>query len=604
MFDERRLPATLALVQYSVFTFLLIAAYRFLIPGTAEPLPPFAFLWRFTAAVADFVSLYPAIALSAVVASFGFGGYDGGASEARFSPRFLESMTKPLITVIVAAALYALLFLLALPISLDVRTSMEAEGRLFRDAKALAESETEAERWREAARSMATCERIWPNSAETEAIRDKLRIGLEQLLREGGEPPEAAPQVRSETGQGDSSGPSLPGTRRPLNATEALALASGALRTGHPFDAHWYATLARKLARDGSPESATAAALAASAWNSVSSMAPDVADKAAFAVFKRKREGYQAIEASDWIRAYYIFSELSGKVPNDPDVVNFLALSKQGAERVAFFADEASAAIGSVETGALFSIPRRDGEGRDVVYARSLNRFADASYAEGLEVISLTGDGTLRYALEAKYAKFVPFTVEEADSGGADHRPVPRTVLLLLALDRQDESVSWPPSWRGKGRPDAVGTRLILDVSFEDLALASRARRGVDVMPLNDLDDSAKRLGAFGFVPEAFRAELLRRYSEPFAFLTLAIMALALGWRFRSPRGAGTLGLAMLVVLPLVFDLPIRFFRIVASTTSTAFVLALPFGAAIAAALAFQGLVLIAALIYLAGQRG
>ncbi len=603
MFDERRLPATAALVLYCVVTFLLIAAYRFMSPGSAEPLPPFAFLWRFTAAVADFVSLYPAIALSAIVASFGFGGYDGGGSEARFSPRFLESMTKPLITVIVAAALYALLFLLALPTSLDARTSMAAEGQLFRAAKALAESETEAERWREAARSMATCERIWPNSEETEAIRDKLRIGLEQLMREEGETAEAA-RPAAVTGQDNAFGPSLPGTRRPLNATEALALASRALRDGHPFDAHWYATLARKLAKEGSPEAASAATLAASAWNSVSSMESDGADKAAFAVFKRKREGYQAIEASDWIRAYYIFSELSRKVPRDPDVVNFLALSKQGAEGVAFFADEVAAAIGSVETGALYSIPRRDGEGRDVVYARSLNRFEDATYAEGLEVVSFTGDGTMRYALEAKYAKFIPFTVEESDADDAEARPVPRTVLLLLALDRQDQRVSWAPSWRGKGRPDAVATRLILDASFEDLALASRARRGVDVMPLNDLDDSAKRLGAFGFVPEAFRAELLRRYSEPFAFLTLAIVALALGWRFRSPRGAGTLGLAMLVALPFVFNLPVQFFRLVASTTSTAFVLALPFGAAIAAALAFQGLVLILALVYLAGQRG
>jgi hypothetical protein len=376
------------------------------------------------------------------------------------------------------------------------------------------------------------------------------------------------------------------------------------LRDGHAFDAHWYATLARKLAKEGSPESSTAATLAASAWNSVSSMESDGADKAAFAVFKRKRQGDQAIEAADWIRAYYIFSELSQRVPRDPDVVNFLALSKQGAESVAFFADEVAAAIGSVETGALYSIPRRDGEGRDVVYARSLNRFEDATYAEGLEVVSFTADGTIRYALEAKYAKLIPFTVSEADSDDGERLPVPRTVLLLLALDRQDQRVSWPPSWHGKGRPDAVATRLILDVSFEDLALASRARRGVDVMPLNDLDDSAKRLGAFGFVPEAFRAELLRRYSEPFAFLTLAIVALALGWRFRSPRGAGTLGLAMLVVLPFVFNLPVQFFRLVASTTSTAFVLALPFGAAIAAALAFQGLVLILALVYLAGQRG
>jgi lipopolysaccharide export LptBFGC system permease protein LptF len=118
------------------------------------------------------------------------------------------------------------------------------------------------------------------------------------------------------------------------------------------------------------------------------------------------------------------------------------------------------------------------------------------------------------------------------------------------------------------------------------------------------LDASAKRLAPFGFVSEAFRAELLRRYSEPFAFLAAAIVALALGWRFRSLRGAGAFGVVMLAVLPFVLNLAVQLFRLVSSTASAAFVLALPFGAAIAMALAFQGTLLIFSLIYLAGQRG
>jgi lipopolysaccharide export LptBFGC system permease protein LptF len=210
----------------------------------------------------------------------------------------------------------------------------------------------------------------------------------------------------------------------------------------------------------------------------------------------------------------------------------------------------------------------------------------------------------LRYRLEAKYAKFLPFTLDSLEEGPEDALPIARTALLLLALDRKDPKARWAPTWYGSGRNDAVDTRIILDVSFEDLSLASRARRGVEILPLNDLDASSKRLGPLGFVSEAFRAELLRRYSEPFSFLAVAIVALALGWRFRSLRGAGTLGIPMLLVLPVVLNLGVQVFRLVSSTTTAALVLALPFGAAIASALLFQGLLLIAALAFLAGQRG
>lgn len=599
MLEGRRFPANLALFTYSIVTFLLFAAYHFLFPGPAEPLSLYAFSWRFTATIVDFSTFFPAVALSAIVASFGFGGSDMGTEGRRFSPQFLEAMTGPLITVIVAAGLYAALFLFALPASLDARSSMSEEGALFRTAAAMVETEMDAGRWREAARSMATCERIWPNSPETESIRDKLRLGLEELRNAGAEESMPSPGISS-MAKGKDMGPAMPGVRPPLDAVEAISLSRKVLAQGHPFDAHWYALLAGRIAKSGSPEAAIASSLAADAWNAVSSTEPSAKDKEAFAIFKRKREGYRAVSGSDWIRAYYIFEELSRTVPNDPDVQNFLAMSEEGARSVAFFADEAASAIGSVETGALFSIPHGQNGGRDVLRARSLNQFEDASYAEGLELLSFAADGILKYRLEAKYAKLMPFTVDTVE----ESHPVARTALLLLALDRKDPSAKWTPTWHGSGRPDAVETRIILDAAFEDLALASKARRGVEILPLDDLDASAKRLAPFGFVSEAFRAELLRRYSEPFAFLAAAIVALALGWRFRSLRGAGAFGVVMLAVLPFVLNLAVQLFRLVSSTASAAFVLALPFGAAVAAALAFQGMLLIFSLIYLAGQRG
>jgi len=590
MGDNRRLPSYVLILIFSILSFLAIFAYRFFFPGAAEPLPVFALHWRLGRALIDFIDVFPAIALSAILSHFGFGSWAPEGPE-RFSGTFFDSMKEPLMATLVVALIYAALFLLVLPVMLDFRQDLSVKGILFRSSLERATSAIEREDWLEAERYMNMCQRVWPESPDTQIDRDRLQVGLSNLraterkLSDGDRPSAVADHFMDAY---------LPGVPRDVNSSDALLLAKEALSAGRYYDAHWLAALAEKIAGPNASEANEAPLIASEAWNAIALMEPSKDDKQAFSIFRRKRDGYAAVKAGDWIRGYYIFDKLATDVSGDADVDRFLTMSRNGARKTAFFVDEVGEILGQVELDAFMSFPNRDG-GRDVLVLKHFHVSADLAYADGFEMLSFGADGKQRYAVQAPYAKFGPLHI-------AEERP--SVSILLLGLDRTDERMRWEPVWSFGKPSDAIPGRVLLAVSWDEFILATQVRQGIEMLSVPKLNESAKLLGPDGFITEAFRAEILRRLAEPFAFLALAVLFLTIGWRMRSPRGAGWLGYVMLALLPFAVNLVVQAYRFLTSTTALAFTLLLPFGWAVAAILGFHILVLFIALVFLAGQRG
>lgn len=588
--ESRRMPPIALLAAYCAVAFVAAVAFRAAFPPPGNPLPVADFDWRFAAALVDYVGIFPAVALAALVGAFGFNAEEQG-EEARFSARFISAMTWPLVATLVAAAVYAALYLVVLPSALNAQASISVKSDLFRSAADKAAAAAEEGSWTEASRAMAICERIWPNSPLTGKTRDALDVALSRLRSSPVPAPAEAPPA----------GPLLPGTRRPASAADALVQARAALEAGRPYDAHWMAAAAARLAAPGGPEAADAARLSSLSWNEIASLEPSGADAAAFATYRRKKEGYAAASAGDWIRAYFIFEDLSRSAGDDPDVRKFLALSDAGARESAFFIDEAGASLGNVDVDALFSLPGSDG-GRDILRAKTLRSYADAAFAEGLELLSFDRRGGLRYRVEAPYCKLSPLFVEAEEPGGKGRA---LTSLLFLGIDRSDPEIRWKAVWTGPEAPPAARrNRAVLGIAFEDLALASRARRGASSMSVGDLELAADRLASAGYLPDAFRAESVRRLCEPFTFLALGVFALAYGWRLRSRRGAGPVGAVILLALPFGTDFLVQAVRLAVGTAVAASASALPAAGAALAAVGLEAFLLIAALVFLAGQRG
>jgi hypothetical protein len=235
-----------------------------------------------------------------------------------------------------------------------------------------------------------------------------------------------------------------------------------------------------------------------------------------------------------------------------------------------------------------------------VVRFASLSNFKDFSYVIGVEVLGFTGEGSLAYRVEAPYGKIHPLTVDLA--GGENSH----TVLLLRALDRENEKQRWEPRWEpGEAYQEELGgAQLVLDIGYDDFLLSAEARRGLANLSINDLLNGAKRLGTRGHIPELFQAEILHRLGEPVMFLPFAITAIIAGWRLRAAKRPRYMGIPMLGIIPLVFSALFAAFRAAIYNIGSLLALSLPFTWALGIFIAASLVSFIISLIVLAGQHG
>jgi hypothetical protein len=587
-------------IAYMTVSLAVILAFRFVFPGEAAPLENFFLPWRLARGMADFINLFPALVMSALVIPFGF-LIDDNADFARFSPEFILKIQGSVFAAIIATACYGLLFFAALPMAEEAQSAMRHKGELFRMARQRAELHAAQSEWQEANRFLIICETIWRLSPPLERLRWGITIGVESL-----------PRSRQRGGDRDNTAwaNDAEAQRRTVrDAPEALSLASAAFAEERYYDAHWLATLASRLAQEGSMEAQEAAHAASLAWNAVSSLEPGIRETKSYDFYHRKRQGYEAMIANEWIRAYYIFMELSEQIPDDPDLAKFLAMSREGAADVAFFIDELEGNIGQNLTNAVFSIPltpstRTLGSsalssetsfgGRAVLRAESLLTYPDFSYAIGLDLIAFDGNNAPLYEAQARYAKFVPMTVEGKN----------RLLILLRALDRHNETVRWEPAWEGPGRPGLGDAQIALDVTYEQFLRLARIPHRADSLFWGDLVAMSGDSGHYGYIPQVFQAEFIRRISKPMSLLPLSILVIIIGWRFRAVTKPKFLGFPMLGIIPLVFNGAMQFVHWLSGLLSPALLLSLGYAPAIGIFIGGSSILFIVSLILLAAQHG
>ena len=580
---------------YVIASGIVIMAFRLILPGEAIPLAYFSLQWRLIRGLVDFLGHFQALSLSALVIPFGF-KIRAQEKINPFSPQFLQSLTMSIITAIAAAALWGLLSILVLPVAREYESNLRFQGRLYQLAKEQAQDFASRGEWIETTQFVEICERIWPKGPELAKLKTEAELRGEEGRRYA---------LNLRTGAADGVAGSGWADFQPVNVTEALTLAENALNEERYFDAHWLATLAGRLASPGSAEVAAATRLAGRAWYGVNSLAPNEQETRAYTIYRLKRDGHEALLGGEWIRSYYIFHELISLSPDDPDARRYLAMSENGLRQVAFFIDEIEMALGKILTGAVFSLPQGSGgeprlsasaevPGRLVMRVSSLSTFADSAYGMGVEIAAFDRDGRPLWSMEAPYAKILPLVLDSR----------PSVVVLLRAVDRTDRTRQWEPVVQGLGQSAPEHAQVVLSISWNDFLLLSKVRRGLLGLSPVELRQAAETLGACGYQPQVFEAELLRRFAEPVLLLPLGIFAIIIGWRYRALKRPRYMGIPMLGILPLVFSGAVQFCRAWVNNLGIWAVISMGFTTA---ALLFGAgifVLLVVSLILLAAQHG
>ncbi|MCL2008450.1 MAG: hypothetical protein FWG77_10225 [Treponema sp.] len=561
---------------------IAVIVFRLIVPGEPPPLPIYSISWRFIRGFLSYFELFPAFALSALVIPFGIKVH---AKEKinPFSPQFLQYLKAPIMSAIVAAILYGLIFFLAIPLIENREADLRFRGRLYRLAVENARDHAAYGRWEEAAQNLAICEVIWPGSPDTARLRTETEIRLEtaRLTPDFIIPPSLqAPSFIT-----------LP-EAQPLDATDAIERAEAALAVERFFDAHWLATLAGQLAAPGSAEIAIAARIAGRAWEGVNSLEPSIAQAEAYRIYRLKREGYEALVGREYIKAYYIFLELSEISYRDPDIARFLPISEAGVRQIAFFIDEMQLTMGRMLSGAVYSLPH--GLGRIVLRVSSLSIFPDFAEGIGADLMAFDSNGYPLWSIEAPFVRFLPITVDSR----------PGVTALFRALSKTDENIVWNPVVRNIDQIAPDPSSMVLNVSWDNFLLLSDINRGVSVLSPREIRRAALEFGPYGYMPEVFEAELLKRFSQPLFLFPFGIFTIALGWRYRAEKNPRYMAVPMMGILPLVFYGGIIFKRSFFSNLGTWTVVTFGFTPAVIFFSIGLLVLLILSLIILAAQHG
>jgi len=622
--EDRYTTPFIAFLLYAAGAFIVVCVFRLIFPGIPEgfsgDLPTttgqaaildcFRMNWRLSGGVITFIYLFPVFTFSALVIPFGLkehteGGYAGSTFVGKkgFSAVFLKYLTWPIITASAAAVLYGLLFFLALPLAVNARTSMEDRSELYREARKNAEAKYAQGNMAEALHFTGICDKIWQGSKEIEELKAKITDSISPKYSGNG--------VVTEQDQPLPIWQGLPGN--PVTSADALRLAEEAFKQERYYDANWLAVLTQRLAEPGAAEITAAVTLAARAWEKITGLAPNAEEEQRYSLYHMKRDGFEAMVANDWISAYYIFSDLSALTPDDPDVKHYLENCKSGVSKIAFFLDEMDLAIGNTLTGTIFSllgplpslVPGKPNEleGRLALRFSSLAVFPDYAYAWGTEAVAADKDGNFRFRLNADYAKLLPASTR--DSGG---ETVYKTALLVQALDRNDKNKRHDPLWASREDAEehasAGISQLMLNIGYEDFLLLSKMKQGTGLLNLWQLFTAEKKFGVYGYVPEIFRAEILRRLGDAVFFLPMAVLAMVLGWRYRARKKPRYIYVPMMGILPLVFFGAVFFYRNILNNLAIQLSLSMGFTAALICLTAGAALCFILTLILLAAQHG
>jgi len=583
--DKLRSPLVICLI-YTIASGIVIMIFRFIYPGINPPLLIYSGKWRLVRGLLDYLDLFPALAMSALVIPFGIASFDDDPQS--FSKAFFQHLLPSVITAILAAVIYGMIFFLAFPLVKDSEENMKYKGDLYKQAKEQINELKKNNEWTDIARLYVQCENIWPGNPDMASLQTDISINMDKLAAEESAQKNNARAELSALNSDEESYQDYTYKGKFLTAVSAMELGESAYEQQQFYDAHWLATIARRLSADNATMERKALELAGRAWSKIESQAPNQKEEKLYDLYRKKNDGYKAYSSGEYIDAYFIFKELSAVTPDDTDVKYFLALSETATMRMAFFLEEMDMTLGNILTGAVFSLPGY--KDRVVMRLGNFSTFRDYAFGMNFEYMKFDSLFQMTASVKAPYVKLLPYT----ENG------VSKVLVLTHALDRTNKNADHDAEWYVGNKPV---TGIILDISFEDLLLLSQVRRGLQNMQFTQLFTASKIFGSAGYVAQIFEAEILYRLGAVVFFLPMAIIVIVIGWRFRAKSRPRYIFIPFFGVLPVVFHGFVILYRSVLNTIGIWLVISLGFSAALAICIVFLVVSFFASLIILAAQH-
>ncbi|MCX7655552.1 MAG: hypothetical protein N2Z76_03395 [Treponemataceae bacterium] len=539
--SEQQKPSLL--LSLFVYTFIILGGniiVTFFVEQPHIPLPGFAYSWILCAAIQKSIPLIPPVLFCAIITSIGWYSQKVPSTE-RFSLEFMKCMGRIIVQIIIVVVLYTFLLLVVRPLCVNALETMKTKKHIYERAKVLLQAEVQKKSWKEAAFHLNLCEEIWKGDPELVGIRDTVATEVEkERVQEISLQSKQPPVGLLVTPEGTI--PALKGLPSNLKASEALQHAKKAKAGGRLYDAHWLASIAIRLASPGTLEQTEGQRIASETWEAIQNLMPSKNEIERYTLFKQKQEGYTALLAGEYQKAYYVYARLREQYPKDPDVLTYYSLALGGLQKIAFFIDEITTNLGEPYVDVLVPLPQEQASSDTltVLAARQMSFVSDAVYLLDLSVVTVDKLGRMLQTIQAPYGKIISQPTEPASR-------TPATVLLLKAIDRKNETIQYFPTVNKKKSRDM--TFVVLPLSFTDLYYQVRSQKAPQSQSVVDVLNSLK--APQKDIPTVFQQQTLLMYIfDPFFCLSMAVFILVGAWRLRSRGRIGFFSFVFLGLLP------------------------------------------------------
>ena len=524
--QKKVLPPLLALFCIG---FVLCLVFVFIRPVSSDLIAPFVIGYRIRQAIKLFVQYMPALQISGLLLGYAW-GFSVNAEDTveRWSATLLSLLKGAFLLSFVCVAAYVILAEGIVPVSVSRQKQAEVQTADYRDFMQTAQHSFAIGTYKKAELYCQSALRIWPSSPDATVLLEEARYKAAQAVD--------VANAGSYTGDTDQTADELTvRNSNGLTVLDALDLAEKAEEESDYFNAHYYATLAYRLAPATDPNKEIAKRKASEAWNHISTETDTTAAKENADLYNTKKRGYDAIERGDYLTAYYIFLDLhnaqliSSDRKYDPDVDRFLEIAQKGVLESFFFIDE-TVNIRSFERSRdiFFVIKHVDGSSeavsiRGITYTKAGRK--DMAYLRGFEYISFDRNNVLQYQILVPYVKMFSF-IREGEK-------IARPELLLRAVNRNHSDKDIVPSVLAGSVPENEKNILILNMPFRDFDLLVSANQGPETMSLLELFYFLPIAEKYGYSEVVYLRAIINRLADPFLILILSILALVFAWKLR-----------------------------------------------------------------------
>ncbi len=526
--------------------------------------------WIFEEALRMLIEYFPVLTISAVLLAFAT--IPGTQAELIGGTGVISSsISRTIILFLLFTLLYSILSIGLLPVLYEHRHNRLYQSSLARSY--LQQAET-AEQQGEQEAAYVLYRDYLDIDEDNRAIKDKVNYLEGQVtLQEAAERQQVMEEEPRETLRHDN--------YRDMSANELVTQAQQALEQDDPFTAHYMALLAQQVAERENISREDAKRLAAKAWEKIATLEPSREEQEAHRIYSRKLSGYQAFIRQQPVKAYYIFRSLIEEHPGDPDVKEYYQRSKEQAEQVSFFIDEAELLKSNPGTRKIVYL---DDEGK-LLFIEKLVIEGGQIWAYGIELLTFSPTD-LQEHISAPYGRFSGDTI------------------ILQGIDRQKEGRSIQPTVLSSSEEEYLRSSIHITPSLPQLLRLSREQAFLNRLTLPDLLALQPVISEYGYPSYQFGVLTLMRILEPFLFLIFAIFAVAFGWHTRvHAHGFPWIIMVLAPLLPFVINQLVILYEYLHRLLLTAVLLEFGFITGMVGLLVLEGLLLFLALFSVAIQK-